>query len=300
MNAPRSVSRAILVILATGLCFAPAAQAQDDQTSAPKIIRKSGGVLQGTATHRVTPTYPALAKAARISGSVVVEVTTDEEGNVVAARALSGHPLLKDAAVDAARQWKFAPTLLGGTPVKVIGTIVFNFSPGNPTSLDEAKKAVQAEPYSAEAHFALGEAYSGEGIHEEAVKAYSEAVQLKPDYLAAYKRLAQSYRRLGRMEEATKSYSRALDYFPDSDEILVSLGSIYFLLGKLEEAERHLIDAVRIKDSSATVHEFLGEIYHKQGKLEQARAEWEKALSLSDQADQIARLKERLSGRIKK
>jgi protein TonB len=94
----------------------------------PKIIRKSGGVFQGSATRRVEPTYPPLAKAARVSGSVVVEVTVDEGGSVISARAISGHPLLKDAAVNAARGWRFSPTMLTGVPVKVIGTITFNFN----------------------------------------------------------------------------------------------------------------------------------------------------------------------------
>jgi protein TonB len=93
----------------------------------PKVIRKSGGVLQGSALSRVEPSYPPLAKAAHVTGSVMVEITIDENGRVVSASALSGHPLLKDAAVQAARGWKFAPTMLSGVPVKVIGTITFNF-----------------------------------------------------------------------------------------------------------------------------------------------------------------------------
>jgi protein TonB len=93
----------------------------------PRIIRKSGGVLQASATRRVEPKMPPLAKAANVTGAVVVEVTVDEDGNVIAARAISGHPLLKDAAVSAAREWKFAPTQLSGVPVKVIGTLTFNF-----------------------------------------------------------------------------------------------------------------------------------------------------------------------------
>ena len=99
-----------------------------DNPQPPQIIRKSGGVLQGSATRRVEPGYPPLAKAARVSGAVVVEVTVDEDGNVISARALSGHPLLKDAAVDAARGWTFTPTSLSGVRVKVIGTITFNFN----------------------------------------------------------------------------------------------------------------------------------------------------------------------------
>ena len=59
----------------------------------------------------------------------MVEVTLDEERNAIKARAISGHPLLKDAAVNAAREWRFSPTLLSGVPVKVIGTLTFTFEP---------------------------------------------------------------------------------------------------------------------------------------------------------------------------
>ena len=48
---------------------------------------------------------------------------------MIAARAVSGHPLLKDAAVNAARQWQFTPTTLSGVAVRVIGTLTFNFEP---------------------------------------------------------------------------------------------------------------------------------------------------------------------------
>jgi TonB family protein len=64
----------------------------------------------------------------RISGVVQVEVTVDEEGNVQAVRSLSGPDQLRRAAEQAARGWKFKPTLLDGMPVKVIGTITFRFS----------------------------------------------------------------------------------------------------------------------------------------------------------------------------
>jgi TonB family protein len=94
----------------------------------PKLIRKSGGVLSASAIKRVGPEYPPLAKAANVSGTVVVEITVDETGDVISARAISGHPLLKDAAVDAARQWKFSPTTLAGEAIKVVGTLTFNFA----------------------------------------------------------------------------------------------------------------------------------------------------------------------------
>ncbi len=94
---------------------------------APKII--SGGVLNGKAVSLPLPAYPAAARAVKASGAVNVQVTIDESGNVISASAVSGHPLLRQAAEEAARQAKFAPVTLSGTPVSVTGVIVYNFVP---------------------------------------------------------------------------------------------------------------------------------------------------------------------------
>ena len=87
----------------------------------------SGGVLNGKAISLPNPPYPPVAKAAKASGTVVVQVIVDENGNVVSAEAVSGHPLLRAAAVAAARGAKFSPTKLSGQPVKVSGVIQYNF-----------------------------------------------------------------------------------------------------------------------------------------------------------------------------
>ena len=87
----------------------------------------SGGVLNGKAVSKPEPPYPAIAKAARASGTVTVQVTVDETGHVVSAEAVSGHPLLRPAAVAAARQARLTPTLLSGEPVKVSGVLTYNF-----------------------------------------------------------------------------------------------------------------------------------------------------------------------------
>ncbi len=75
------------------------------------------------------PTYPSAARMARASGKVEVQVLINELGNVVSAKAVSGHPLLQPAAVEAAKKSKFRMTLLSGIPVKVNGIIVYNFVP---------------------------------------------------------------------------------------------------------------------------------------------------------------------------
>ena len=108
----------------------------DDEggTSAPppppkKVVPKqiSGGVLNGKAISLPKPPYPPAAKAVRAGGSVSVQVLIDENGNVVSASAVSGHPLLRAAAASAARGARFSPTKLSGQPVKVSGVITYNF-----------------------------------------------------------------------------------------------------------------------------------------------------------------------------
>lgn len=103
----------------------PPPQPKPETPAKSQIIRSH--VLQGSAIKRVEPTYPAIAKAVGVGGAVVVEVTIDERGNVISARALSGHALLRDGCLAAARVWRWQPTLLNGVPVKVVGTITFNF-----------------------------------------------------------------------------------------------------------------------------------------------------------------------------
>jgi protein TonB len=93
----------------------------------PKQI--SGGVLNGKATSLPKPPYPPAARAVRASGAVTVQVLIDESGSVVSATAVSGHPLLRAAAVQAARSARFSPTQLSGQPVKVSGVITYNFVP---------------------------------------------------------------------------------------------------------------------------------------------------------------------------
>ncbi|MFL6255876.1 MAG: cytochrome c oxidase assembly factor Coa1 family protein [Pyrinomonadaceae bacterium] len=101
---------------------------ESGQTDAPSGVQTvSGGVLNDKAISKPQPPYPPVAKAARASGTVTVQVLVDETGSVVTAKALSGHPLLQNAAVAAARQAKFSPTLLSGKPVKVSGVLTYNF-----------------------------------------------------------------------------------------------------------------------------------------------------------------------------
>jgi len=94
-------------------------------SGAPKLL---GAVSWGDAITKAQPRYPANAKRVRASGPVDVQITISEEGRVIEAKAISGHPLLRDAAVEAARQWIFKPAILNGVPVKTEIVLTFVFT----------------------------------------------------------------------------------------------------------------------------------------------------------------------------
>ena len=84
-------------------------------------------VTVGKAVDMVMPVYPSVARTARVMGTVVVSLVIDENGRVIAAQAVSGHPLLQSASVRAAKKTTFMPTRVAGTPVKVLATITYRF-----------------------------------------------------------------------------------------------------------------------------------------------------------------------------
>ena len=76
---------------------------------------------------RIPPIYPELARRMHVSGIVHLEALIDEGGNVAGVTVTEGHPLLRDAAVEAVTRWKFTPTIQNGEPIQVIATIRLHF-----------------------------------------------------------------------------------------------------------------------------------------------------------------------------
>jgi TonB family protein len=107
---------------------APKATSSAENQSAP------GGVRQGAPTFKPQPKYPQNARRFNASGKVEVRVTISAAGRVTRANAISGHPLLRDAAVEAARRWEFEPTLVDGTPVETELVLTFEFAAPPPPS----------------------------------------------------------------------------------------------------------------------------------------------------------------------
>lgn len=102
-----------------------------------------------------------------------------------------------------------------------------------------------------------------------------------------------------RLSEALEMIQRAVRAEPTNSSFLDSLGWAYFKLGKLDEAEQQLTEAARRDPTSSTIQEHLGDVYQKKGKTAEARAAWQKALALSTEADETARIKAKLGGKTK-
>ncbi len=102
------------------------------KVATPQRIRVSAGVTAGNLIQEVKPQYPPLAKAARISGTVVLQAVISKDGRIENLRVLSGHPMLIQSAMDAVRQWRYKPYYLNGEPVEVDTQInvVFTLSGG--------------------------------------------------------------------------------------------------------------------------------------------------------------------------
>jgi protein TonB len=84
-------------------------------------------MMEGNLIHRVEPSYPSIAKQARIQGSVLLRATIGKDGSIENLRLLSGHPMLAQAAFEAVRQWRYRPYFLNGEPVEVETQVTVKF-----------------------------------------------------------------------------------------------------------------------------------------------------------------------------
>ncbi len=108
-----------------------AADLSDSSTVPPPPRRRypsvSSGVMTGNLVSAPSPGYPLLAKITHTQGQVVLQAVVAKDGTVAEAHVLRGHHLLRGAAVDAVRRWRYRPYLVDGRPVEVSTTITLNF-----------------------------------------------------------------------------------------------------------------------------------------------------------------------------
>jgi TonB family protein len=110
----RRTTTLLLAVLA--LSIAGPSTVRGQQVQNEELVRR--------ARSKVEPTYPVLARRMNITGTVKVEVVVAPNGSVKDARAVGGHPVLVNAALDAAKKWRFEPASVEST-----GVIDFKFEP---------------------------------------------------------------------------------------------------------------------------------------------------------------------------
>ena len=98
------------------------------KVATPQRVRVSQGVTQGLLIRKVQPTYPPLARQARIQGAVLLQAEISKDGTIQNLRLISGHPMLTSAAIEAVKQWRYKPYILNGEPVEVETQITVNFT----------------------------------------------------------------------------------------------------------------------------------------------------------------------------
>ncbi len=279
----KNISQICCLLCASFILFTDVALAQTKKSNAPTQAStnttKPKNGLESTAIRKVEPEYPPIAKAARASGNVEVEVQIDENGNVVSAKPISGHPLLRAAAEAAAQQWKFKPAKLGETRVKVEGVLTFNFA------LDKTdpktKRAAKADP----AEELCDQAYklSQEGRYEEAIVKFQASLRRKPDYAWALYNLGMAYVKVERYADAESSCANALkirtaelklegDGEQDMiyEDSMICLGIVESLTGRYDEAIGHFRKVSELEKKMFDVRVYLGMTLNAKGDNEAA------------------------------
>jgi TonB family protein len=100
------------------------------KVAVPQKVSISSGIAVGLLIQRTTPIYPPMAKTARVSGTVVIQATISRNGTIENPRVVSGPAMLRQAALDAVKSWRYRPYMLSGEPVEVETTVNVNFSLG--------------------------------------------------------------------------------------------------------------------------------------------------------------------------
>jgi protein TonB len=111
-----------------GIGNAPAPSVKVEKPKGP--VRVSSGVVAGMALSQPKPVYPPIAKAAHVSGAVVLHALISKTGSIQNLQVVSGPEMLRAAALDAVRNWKYKPYVLNGEATEVETTITVNFNFG--------------------------------------------------------------------------------------------------------------------------------------------------------------------------
>jgi Tfp pilus assembly protein PilF len=153
-------------------------------------------------------------------------------------------------------------------------------------AINQLYKALNIDPYYADAHNNLGDALLKQGRLEEATGHLTEALRIKPDYADALNNLGNAMLNQGKVNEAIGHFTKALQIKPHFAQPHNNLGVLMVRQGRLDKATGHLFEALRIKPDYADAHNNLGVVLANQERIEEAINHFSAALRIKpDYAD---------------
>ena len=201
---------------------------------------------------RIEPAYPEMALAARIQGRVLLTVVIDPDGKVSNMKAVSGHPILVQAAQDAVKGWKFEPFKEGDKPVAVKATIELEFSPEN----ESRGKYLQMQVSCSQQIL-----HQAPKANETCTAALETALKLPQkntqDRISAYRNAGFAAKLANKNDEATEDFKQQLLFARQSFEqagnqtstpFHVQLADAYKNIGDLHQADSEYTEAERARE----------------------------------------------------
>jgi len=271
----------IAILCVTPLWAQTAAEPESAKQTGKNPILVQPEKAEQNLVKKIAPVYPALAKQAHLQGSVKLRLLISRTGVVASASVLSGHPLLVQAAIDAAKHWQYKPFIVDGQPAEVETQIEVPFSLGIPEA-DYKKEQQAADDYFKQEDNCRGLVQQKQYTEaESSCRAAVELVEKLPPERENERRLA--YECLGHSLFFQKKFGDALNLY--QQELAVAQRSLEPYEAELAYAYRDVAHGL-----------------HMTGDLPQARSDYERAISILEQArDHIDSdfLKNEYSGTIK-
>jgi tetratricopeptide (TPR) repeat protein len=160
---------------------------------------------------------------------------------------------------------------------------------------ESARRAMNLDPNDIGPLVTLSIVQERQKKYKESEATLRKALEIDPDNATLLNNLGYYLVERGeRLAEAEEMIRRAVNIEPTNGSFLDSLGWLLFKKGKLEEARKYLEQAIIYSPRSATIHDHLGDLYKKLGQMDKARAQWQKALELATDPEEIKKIKEKL------
>ncbi len=284
----------------------------------PGFVRLPPGELKKSLIAKTDPILPPLPSSEKINRTAILELIIDREGVVRGVKPVSVHLRLEEAAMRAARKWKFSPVVQNGAPVMAIGDIDMDFvqpvSLAESAELDNARNAAKRDPKDSQVHYRLAKICEEAGRYEEAIESLNQALSLKPDFEAAEIALGGIYGHLRQGNRQVSAYRQYLSQNPKSVEVLKRLSEAFMAdkrysdaikpleelevlipldpwvphemgransqLGRMESAIRFYRMALDVDAENASLHDDLGYELTKIREFKDAEAQLTRALAL--------------------